>query len=161
MTHHLSSMRSVYLVSIFLGLCDYITKSLIIAHHNALPYAITGFFNISYVQNTGVVFGLSHDYGIYLSVSGMIIILLLAMYSDILKRHRWCWALIITGGLCNMFDRMYYGAVIDWIDIHAYNLHWPSFNCADIYIVLGAGYLIIAPYVQHNNTTSTNNTPIP
>ena len=55
-----------------------------------------------------------------------------------------CWALslILGGALGNVLDRIMYGAVIDFIDLHYANLHWPAFNIADSAICIGAALII-------------------
>ena len=54
--------------------------------------------------------------------------------------------LVIAGGLSNMIDRLQYGAVVDFIDLFIGNYHVPTFNLADVYIVLGVGLLIQRVY---------------
>ena len=55
-----------------------------------------------------------------------------------------CWALslILGGALGNVLDRIMYGAVVDFIDLHYANLHWPAFNIADSAICIGAALII-------------------
>ena len=55
-----------------------------------------------------------------------------------------CWALslILGGALGNVLDRLMYGAVVDFIDLHYANWHWPAFNIADSAICIGAGLII-------------------
>lgn len=53
------------------------------------------------------------------------------------------YALVIGGALGNVIDRARFGAVIDFLDVHAYGYHWPAFNVADISVVTGIGLLII------------------
>jgi len=57
--------------------------------------------------------------------------------------------LMITGGACgNLFDRIYYGSVIDFIDISIKNFHWFIFNVADIFISIGVILLIFLEFVK-------------
>ena len=51
--------------------------------------------------------------------------------------------MIFGGSLGNIFDRLYYSAVVDFIDIHIKNIHWFIFNIADIFICLGVITLIV------------------
>ena len=56
---------------------------------------------------------------------------------------------MITGGACgNLFDRIYYGSVIDFIDISIKNFHWFIFNVADIFISIGVILLIFLEFVK-------------
>ena len=56
-------------------------------------------------------------------------------------------ALIASGAIGNALDRIYFGGVIDFIDIFVYNLHWPAFNFADIFITTGVCMLIIDSFL--------------
>ncbi|MFZ6044001.1 signal peptidase II, partial [Vibrio natriegens] len=53
------------------------------------------------------------------------------------------YAMIIGGALGNLFDRMYHGFVVDFLDFYVGNYHWPAFNIADTAICIGAGLIII------------------
>ncbi|BDX22158.1 lipoprotein signal peptidase [Polynucleobacter sp. TUM22923] len=68
-----------------------------------------------------------------------------------------CWALslILGGALGNVLDRIMYGAVVDFIDVHYQNWHWPAFNIADSAICIGAG-LIIWGELRRSFGKSTN-----
>jgi signal peptidase II len=56
--------------------------------------------------------------------------------------------LIIGGALGNLIDRILYGAVVDFIDLHYMNLHWYVFNIADICISLGCMLLVLAEIIK-------------
>ena len=58
-------------------------------------------------------------------------------------RHKQ-FSMIFGGALGNIFDRLYYSAVIDFIDIHVNNIHWFIFNFADIFITVGVILLIVS-----------------
>lgn len=108
---------------------------------------VTGFFNLVPVWNTGVSFGLFGDTGtsrwILVAVALVIVVILLVwlaraesgMVSIAL-------VLVIGGALGNVLDRVFYGAVIDFFDIHAFGFHWPAFNIADATIVIGTALLL-------------------
>ena len=57
-------------------------------------------------------------------------------------------ALILGGALGNLYDRLAYGHVVDFLDVHAANWHWPAFNIADSAITLGAGILIVESFLR-------------
>ena len=69
------------------------------------------------------------------------IIIYLALKSSSLEKFSFL--LIIGGSLGNIFDRLYYSAVPDFIDIHYNNFHWFTFNVADIFITIGILILIL------------------
>ena len=74
-------------------------------------------------------------YAIILIVIFYVIYLL---YKAQKKATMWGLSLIVGGALGNLLDRALYGGVIDFIDLYAYNYHWPAFNLADSFIFIGA-----------------------
>ncbi len=63
-----------------------------------------------------------------------------------------CWglALILGGALGNLYDRLVYGHVVDFIDVYAAGWHWPAFNVADSAITVGAGLLILESFLHRD-----------
>ncbi len=111
-----------------------------------LPYAeikVAALLNIVMVWNRGISFGLfdnNVDYAPYfLSALSAVIAVWFAvmMFKTRSKTQAFSMALIIGGALGNIVDRVRFGAVIDFIDVHAYGYHWPAFNIADSAIVVG------------------------
>jgi signal peptidase II len=108
---------------------------------------VTGFFNLVPVWNTGVSFGLFGDTGtsrwILVGVALVIVVILLVWLaraeSGIVSIAL---VLVIGGALGNVLDRVFYWAVIDFFDIHAFGFHWPAFNIADATIVIGTALLL-------------------
>jgi signal peptidase II len=107
------------------------------------------FFNLVLVYNPGAAFsflssapGWQRDLfvAIALAASALIVFLLRKYAHDRL----FCFALslILGGAIGNLIDRMLLGAVVDFLDVHAFDYHWPAFNLADSAITLGAGLLI-------------------
>jgi len=127
-------------ISIFLILLiDQITKYLAIKFLS--PDGIVKllpFLNLVYVENTGTAFGMFKFLG-----SGFFIIIALVVtgflvYMYFKDTQNWfIYSLIIAGALGNIIDRLIYGYVIDFIDLHLKNLHWPAFNVADSAISIG------------------------
>lgn len=116
-----------------------------------LNFPITTFLNFNLVWNNGIAFGLfSFDQNIYYNLVTSIIILVtliiiwLATKSKGLEKISYL--MIIGGSFGNMFDRLYYSSVIDFIDISYNNFHWFIFNVADIFITLGVFLLIFKEF---------------
>ena len=105
------------------------------------------FINIQLIWNEGIAFGLFafDDKFFYNLITGFIIFVVLTLLYFISKTkgiEKYSF-LIILGGACgNVFDRFFYSAVPDFIDIHYHNFHWFIFNVADIFITLGIALLI-------------------
>ena len=107
------------------------------------------FLNFHLIWNTGIGFGLfSSDTNLYYNLITFLIVLInLIILIMILKSHdyKFFLLLIILGGsLGNLFDRIYYKAVPDFVDLHYNDFHWYIFNVADIFITLGIICLIFA-----------------
>jgi len=113
-----------------------------------IDYYIFPFLNFYLVWNTGIGFGLVPlESNIYYHVLTAIIVLInIALIYFLTKSKNisaYLIALIIGGSLGNLFDRIYYYAVPDFIDVHFGNFHWFIFNVADIFITVGIIGLII------------------
>lgn len=111
---------------------------------NVLP-----FLNIVFVRNTGISFGLFSDGGIwsrfFFSTFSILVgssIFLISIFSE-KKIVAIALSSIAAGAFGNAIDRIYFGGVIDFIDIFIYNYHWPAFNFADFFITVGVFILII------------------
>lgn len=130
-------------------LVDQSTKLLMrLVFADLLPVEVTGFFNLVLAYNRGVSFSLfSTD-----SAAGPYI---LAALSLVIAGAVVWWAVrqkrvllavlggaIAGGALGNIIDRIYLGAVVDFLDLHAYGWHWPSFNLADCAIVVSVLVLL-------------------
>ncbi|MBO6782109.1 MAG: signal peptidase II [Alphaproteobacteria bacterium] len=108
---------------------------------------VTGFFNLVPVWNTGVSFGLLGDSSTSRWVLVVVALVIVAVLVVWLVRAgggivAFALALVIGGALSNVIDRVIYGAVIDFIDIHGFGFHWPAFNLADTTIVVGTALLL-------------------
>lgn len=106
-------------------------------------------FNLVLAWNRGVSFGLFNQDSAYgphiLTGVAVVIVIGLAIWLWKSTSH---WAaialgLVIGGAIGNVIDRIQYGAVVDFLDVHAFGYHWPAFNVADSAICVGAGMLIL------------------
>jgi len=107
-----------------------------------IDFYIYSFLNFYLVWNAGVGFGLaSMEANIYYHIlTAIIVIINIALIYFLIKYkgvYSYLLALIIGGSLGNLFDRIYYHAVPDFIDLHLANYHWFIFNVADIFISVG------------------------
>ena len=113
-----------------------------------IDFYIFPFLNFYLIWNTGIGFGLaSMEANIYYHILTTIIVFVnLGLIYFLLKSkgiYVYLLATIIGGSLGNLFDRIYYYAVPDFIDLHLGNYHWFIFNVADIFITAGIIGLIL------------------
>ena len=110
---------------------------------------ITPFFNIVLTWNSGISFGIFSNQGsfsvIILSTLATLIVFFLAVWlmKAVNKKLIIGLICIIGGAIGNIIDRVYHGAVIDFLDFHIKSYHWPAFNVADSCIFIGATLIIL------------------
>ncbi len=137
-------------IIIFIFLIDRVSKLLIISSpetYEQFGISITSFLNFNLIWNEGIAFGLlSFDEKSYYNILTIFIVLVTTVIIWLMLRsrgfERFSFIMIIGGSLGNIFDRILYSAVPDFIDIHINNFHWFIFNVADIFITLGIIFLI-------------------
>ena len=110
---------------------------------------ITSFLNSYLVWNTGIAFGLfsfSNELTYNLFTTLILLINFIIIYLVIVTKdfRKYFFLLILGGSFGNLFDRLYYRSVPDFIDFHIGNFHWFIFNIADIFITVGIICLILA-----------------
>ena len=136
---------------------DRITKNFIIKSFVEEIFYLNKFINLDLVWNIGIGFGLlSYDsllaYNLITALIGLVVITLfyLMVISDNLDKL--IFSIIIGGALGNLYDRLLYNAVPDFIDLHYNNFHWFTFNVADIFITLGVIIMVLREFfVKKNN----------
>ena len=113
---------------------------------------LTSYLNFYLIWNNGIAFGLlSFDHNTMYNV--ITIIIVIVTFIILLMIHRsnnystYFLLLILGGALGNLFDRIYYSAVPDFIDFHINGFHWFMFNVADIFISLGVLCLILVEII--------------
>ena len=135
---------------------DRLTKLYLInlqASGTDIDFYIFPFLNFYLVWNTGIGFGLaSMEVSIYYHILTTIIVFVnLGLVYFLVKSkgiYVYLFATIIGGSLGNLFDRIYYYAVPDFIDLHVGNYHWFVFNVADIFITAGIIGLILVELLK-------------
>jgi signal peptidase II len=135
---------------------DYITKIAVLeSFAPGESRIVTSFFNLVLVFNKGAAFSfLSSAPGWQTLFFAAIAVVASGVISFLIFRHAgkklFCsgLALILGGALGNLYDRLVYGHVVDFLDFHAAGWHWPAFNVADSAITVGAGFLIVESFLQ-------------
>ena len=134
----------------FIFLTDRASKLLIINSpktYEQYGISITPFLNFNLIWNEGIAFGLfSFDQKLYYNFLTIFICLITVVIIWLMFRskgfEKLSYIMIIGGSFGNIFDRIFYSAVPDFIDIHINNFHWFIFNVADIFITIGIIFLI-------------------
>ena len=137
-------------ISIFIFFLDRLSKFYILKLSNLQDitnFYITSFLNLNLVFNKGIAFGLlsmedAIHYNIITFIILIITLIVLVMAIKTSGFEKYGFSMIFGGSLGNIFDRLYYSSVIDFIDIHINNIHWFIFNFADIFITTGVLLLI-------------------
>lgn len=121
------------------------------------------FLNFTYVHNYGAAFSFLADHSgwqrWFLTAVALIVSVVLVWWLKKTPKQQVlvsvAFALILAGAIGNVYDRIAYGYVIDFIDVYYNNWHWPAFNIADSAISIGAG-LMIFDAIFGNQTTEQN-----
>ena len=114
------------------------------------------FLNIQLFWNEGIAFGLfSLKQGkLYNFLTIIIMILIILILYLVFKSNgikKYSLLLIFGGAIGNLYDRIFYNAVPDFIDLHIGNFHWFIFNVADIFITIGVIFMILLEFTATNN----------
>ena len=146
----------IFVVAIFL--VDRLTKRYILNLSEGgteVDFYIFSFLNIYLVWNSGIGFGLfSVEPNLFYNfITFLIIVINFILIYLLIKsstKKSFLFTLILGGSLGNMYDRLYYFAVPDFIDLHLGDFHWFIFNVADIFITIGIIGLIIFELLGSN-----------
>ena len=137
-------------IVILIFLLDRISKFYILnlaEINNSVDIYLTPFLNLYLIWNKGIAFGLLsfNQSSIYNFITILIVVITFVILIIIIRSNDYrvyFFIFIFGGSLGNLFDRIYYSAVPDFIDFHLSDFHWFIFNVADIFISLGVLCLI-------------------
>ena len=140
---------NLFIIIIIFSL-DRISKFYVIlnSESNLSPSLFTSkFLSINLIWNEGIAFGLlSFDQKLYYNLLTVVILIITAIILWMVSRsngmEKIAFLIVLGGSLGNIFDRVLYKSVPDFIDFHINNFHWFIFNVADIFITLGVILLI-------------------
>lgn len=120
---------------------------------------IEDFFHITYIRNPGAAFSIlaNADASIrvpfFLTLSLVAVTGIVFFYRTVEDRLvQVALSLILGGAVGNMVDRVRLGEVVDFIDVHWYDKHWPAFNVADSAITIGVGFLILDMFLKERTS---------
>ncbi len=120
------------------------------------------FLNINLIWNEGIAFGLfsfsqNNLYNLITIIITIIILVILKMIIDSEGIKKYGLIMILGGALGNLFDRLFYKAVPDFIDFHVEEYHWFVFNVADIFITIGVIIMILFELILNNQKNNEKN----
>lgn len=138
------------LVAFCVGVLDLYTKFFAASMLSDAPeLVLLPFLNFVDVRNKGMSFGLFGGYSLanffFLLVN--VAVMLVVLLCSFREKHlfpRVAWGFILGGGIGNTVDRIFFGAVRDFIDVHFFGFHWPAFNFADGAIFFGVLFMIVS-----------------
>ncbi len=143
-----------YLLALAIVLTDQVSKAIVVRSMRlgqSVPI-VPGYFDLTFVLNPGAAFslfatlpeGIRNPFFILISVAAAVLIV--AYRARHLRQHPLAsvsLGLILGGAVGNLIDRVRYGVVVDFLDVHVHQYHWPVFNVADSAISVGVTLLLI------------------
>jgi signal peptidase II len=153
-TNTTTGLKRRYMLFLLVGagilLIDQVTKGLVMGKFSLSETldVIPGFFNLTYIRNTGGAFGVlageasRFRTGLFFAISCVALGIIFYLYTRIPPGRPWLdasLAMTLGGALGNLIDRLRFGEVVDFLDFHIGTLHWPAFNVADSAISVGIG----------------------
>ena len=146
------------IVPAFIFILDRITKIYVIYLSNKLKISelfLSKYLNISLTWNEGIAFGLfsfnqNYLYNFLTLIIFLVIFIIFIMIINSEGLKKYALSLIIGGALGNLYDRIMFKAVPDFVDFHVGEFHWFVFNVADIFITLGVIFMILFELFSNN-----------
>ncbi len=143
------------LIIVIIFFLDRISKLYVLSLANinsSVDIFVTKYLNIYLIWNEGIAYGLLSfgQSSIYNIITALVVIISLVVYVLIIKTNDirfYFYSFVFGGAIGNLFDRFYYSAVPDFIDLHIDNYHWFIFNVADIFITIGVICLILVELI--------------
>ena len=153
----------VLFVSAILVLADQISKTIVVktmSLYESIP-VIQNFFHFTYITNDGMAFGINFPFGYYIFTSvSALLTLFLFWYLWSVRTHsiviRLGISFIIAGAIGNLIDRIFLGAVIDFLDFMIGNFHWYVFNLADSYVTVGMVLVLVDSIILEKKRESAH-----
>ena len=141
--------KKTYLIAVLILIIDQVSKSVIeiFFHLNESVRVIKDFFSITVVHNTGGAWSIFSNHSYLFIIASVIAIVLLIKFMFGFKnnlRNNIAFACLFGGIFSNLADRIFLGYVRDFLDFKIFDYHYPVFNLADVAIVVGVIFLIIA-----------------
>ena len=143
-----------FLLIIIIFLLDRYSKFIVINNFSERTHYINKYINLDLIWNIGIGFGLlSTDSSLFYNLVsifiGLVILFLAYVFFTSKNIEKFIYSVIIGGALGNFYDRLFYKAVPDFIDLHYNNIHWFTYNVADIFISIGIIIFILRSFFKN------------
>tara|TARA_Y100000591_G_scaffold304212_1_gene300679 strand:+ start:874 stop:1362 length:489 start_codon:yes stop_codon:yes gene_type:complete len=147
-----------------LFLLDRLSKIFIINFNESneqINITVTSFLNLKLIWNEGIAFGLlsfedQFSYNLITLIIIFVILILFIMLNRAERLNRFAIIMVLGGALGNLFDRIFYSAVPDFVEIYYKSFHWFIFNVADIFITFGVFCLIYVELISKDKSNEKN-----
>jgi signal peptidase II len=160
-----TGLRWLWLTLVFL-VADQVTKQLIVSNMELYQSIdILPFFNLTYVHNLGAAFSFLADQGgwqrwFFTAIAAIASIVFIVWLAKTPKQQALlsaAFALMLSGAVGNLIDRVLFGYVIDFLDFYGFGYHFPAFNIADSMIFIGAALMIFDSFKNGESSKNTQN----
>ncbi|MBU4261917.1 MAG: lipoprotein signal peptidase [Proteobacteria bacterium] len=159
-----SSLLLVLLAGLII-VVDQLTKWLIMSRFGLYEFKVVvpGFFNLTYLHNTGAAFGLLANANpawrpyFFIGIALLALVFVFFAFRQFRQRspvYVFSFAFIAGGAVGNLIDRVRFGSVVDFLDFYVSRYHWPAFNVADSAIVVGVGLFLMASLLDKDGESS-------
>jgi signal peptidase II len=149
----------IFLFALVFAFSDFLVKKIVLQtlSYNQPRQVIEGIVYLRLVYNRGIAFGLFKDKTVIFTVLGAVFLLLFIFWLYKTRhKHRFrdklFLSMVLGGGLNNLYDRIYFGYVIDYIDL----TWWPVFNLSDSFITLGCVFFVISMFLEYAKNKKQN-----
>ena len=159
----MKNKKVIYTIGMGFMLLDQLIKLIVTANMNLHEEIklIPKFFSLYYIKNTGAAFSLFGNQTLFLILISLVCLIALKNYIKKLKNVTNLSIIslgLMTGGIIgNLFDRILYKSVIDYLSFNFFGYSFPVFNLADIGITVGAALLILDLIIEDNKKRRTTN----
>ena len=146
-------MRKIFFISFLIFILDFISKRVMVhfLNYGDSLSVIPHFFSFTLTKNTGVAFSMLDGMGIFIIIMSFVVIYFLIQS---IRHHKdnmmevVGYSMVLGGAVGNLFDRIVYGYVIDFLDFYVFGYDYPIFNIADCFIVIGIIILFIVSFFE-------------
>ena len=153
------SFYIILIIPFFIFILDRISKIYVINLSKSVidkELFSSKFLNITLIWNEGIAFGLfsfnqNYFYNLLTLIILLVVFIVLMMAIKNKGYQKYALLMILGGALGNLYDRVFFRAVPDFIDFHLGEFHWFVFNVADIFISLGVFFMILSEFIGNNN----------